>query len=174
MKLIHEMVVLVEPDCVACVRVLETAKALRQRGIVANLVVLNWLHDPDTCEKFGVVIFFPQFLSMDVSHSTVNSRWKMPFSLPNTQESNKKGFYQIRIAGKPFSDRQRYTVLSFVRYIRPPRQFSFWTRRKNDQALCRLYTESITYSSHSRSRELYPYYIVTVIKHILKYFREKK
>ena len=63
MKPIHEMIVIVEPDCVACVRVLETAAVLRQRGIVANLVVYNRLHDPDSCQKFGVVIFPAVFIN---------------------------------------------------------------------------------------------------------------
>ncbi|MBI1804866.1 MAG: thioredoxin family protein [Ignavibacteriae bacterium] len=57
MKPIHEMIVLVEPDCLSCVRALETANVLRQRGVVANLIVINRIDDPDSCRKFGVVIF---------------------------------------------------------------------------------------------------------------------
>ena len=63
MSPIREMVVLVEPDCIACVRVLETATVLCQRGIVANLIVLNRLHNPDSCRKFGVVIFPAVFIN---------------------------------------------------------------------------------------------------------------
>ena len=63
MKPIHEMVVLIEPDCVACVRVLHTAGILRDRGIVTNLVVLNRIDDPDKCGKFGIVIFPAVFIN---------------------------------------------------------------------------------------------------------------
>jgi len=63
MKPIQEMVVLVEPDCVACVRVLHTAGALRDQGIVTNLVVLNRIDDPDKCRKFGIVIFPAVFIN---------------------------------------------------------------------------------------------------------------
>ncbi len=62
MKPIHEMVVLVEPDCVACLRVLRTARMLRDERIVANLVVINRIEDPDTCRKFGAVIFPAVFI----------------------------------------------------------------------------------------------------------------
>ena len=63
MKPIQEMVILVEPDCVACVRVLHTAGILRDRGIVINLVVLNRINDPDKCRKLGVVIFPAVFIN---------------------------------------------------------------------------------------------------------------
>ena len=63
MNPIHEMVVLVEPDCVACVRVLETASALHRRGIVANLLVLNRADDPESSRKYGVVIFPAVFIN---------------------------------------------------------------------------------------------------------------
>jgi predicted thioredoxin/glutaredoxin len=57
MKPIHEMIVLVEPDCRSCERVLETAEVLHRCGIVANLIVLNRIDNPDSCGKFGVIIF---------------------------------------------------------------------------------------------------------------------
>lgn len=57
------MVVLVEPDCVACVRVLRTAGVLRDQGIITNLVVLNRIDDPDKCRKFGIVIFPAVFIN---------------------------------------------------------------------------------------------------------------
>ena len=63
MKPIQEMVVLIEPDCVACVRVLHTAGVLRDRGIVTNLVVLNRMDNPDKCRKFGIVIFPAVFIN---------------------------------------------------------------------------------------------------------------
>ncbi len=62
MKPIHEVVVLVEPDCVACVRVLCTARILLDKGIIANLVVSNRINDPDKCREFGVVIFPATFI----------------------------------------------------------------------------------------------------------------
>jgi predicted thioredoxin/glutaredoxin len=57
MNPIQEMVVLVEPECVACVRVLETASALHRRGIIARLVVLNRAVDPESSTRYGAVIF---------------------------------------------------------------------------------------------------------------------
>ncbi len=63
MKSIQEMVLLVEPDCVACLRVLQTAGALHNRGIVSNLIVLDSVDDPDKCRKFGVAIFPAVFIN---------------------------------------------------------------------------------------------------------------
>ena len=63
MKPIKEMVVLVEPDCIACVRVLETATVLRQKGIVARLLVLNRLYDSESCRKYNVVIYPAVFIN---------------------------------------------------------------------------------------------------------------
>lgn len=60
---IEEMVVLVEPDCIACVRVLETVMVLRQRGLVANVVVLDRLRDPERCRTYGVVIYPAVFIN---------------------------------------------------------------------------------------------------------------
>lgn len=51
------MIVFVEPNCAACERVLETAEILREQNIVANLVIFNRSIDPESCMKFGVVIF---------------------------------------------------------------------------------------------------------------------
>jgi predicted thioredoxin/glutaredoxin len=62
MKPIHEMVVLVEPDCIACVRVLETASGLHRRGIVAKLIVVNRADEPEASHKYGVVIFPAVFI----------------------------------------------------------------------------------------------------------------
>ena len=62
MKPIREMVVLVEPDCVACVRVLSTARILLDRGIVANLIVVNRIDDAEQCREFGVIIFPAVFI----------------------------------------------------------------------------------------------------------------
>ena len=63
MKPIQEMVVLVEPNCTACLRVLQTAGVLRDQGVVTNLVVLNRTDDPDKCRKFGAVIFPAVFIN---------------------------------------------------------------------------------------------------------------
>jgi hypothetical protein len=63
MNTMHEMVVLVEPDCAACGRVLETASALHRRGIVGKLVVLNRVFDPDASRRYGAVIFPAVFLN---------------------------------------------------------------------------------------------------------------
>jgi glutaredoxin len=62
MKPIHEMVVLVEPGCIPCVRVLETASALHRRGTVAKLIVLNRADEPEASRKYGVVIFPAVFI----------------------------------------------------------------------------------------------------------------
>ena len=63
MNSIHEMVVLVEPDCLACVRVLEIASTLHQCGIVTKLVVLNRADDPESSRKYNVVIFPAVFIN---------------------------------------------------------------------------------------------------------------
>jgi hypothetical protein len=62
MKPVHEMVVLVEPDCIACVRALRIANTLREKGIVTNLVIINRIDDPDKCRQYGVVIFPATFI----------------------------------------------------------------------------------------------------------------
>ncbi|MBX2991818.1 MAG: thioredoxin family protein [Bacteroidetes bacterium] len=63
MKPIQEMVIFVEPDCVACARVLEAATLLRQQGVVARLIVIDRLRDPESCAKYGVVIYPAVFIN---------------------------------------------------------------------------------------------------------------
>lgn len=63
MTKIEEMVVLVEPDCAACLRVLETVTILRQRGLLAKIVVLNRLYDAERCREYGVVIYPAIFIN---------------------------------------------------------------------------------------------------------------
>ena len=67
---IQEMVVLVEPDCVACVRVLHTAGVLRDRGIVTNLVVLNRIDDSDHGERSDKMDFDSGMFSKCVTSAT--------------------------------------------------------------------------------------------------------
>ena len=63
MKPIREMIIFIEPDCIACVRVLETAKVLRHQNIVADLLNVNRIEDPESCMKFGVQIFPAVFIN---------------------------------------------------------------------------------------------------------------
>lgn len=57
MQKIKEMIVFVEPDCLACKRAMETAEVLRRCNIVAELVIHERTSNPEACAKFGVVIF---------------------------------------------------------------------------------------------------------------------
>lgn len=63
MKPIHEMVVLVEPNCIACVRVLHIARILRDKGIVSNLLIIDRIDDPATSRNYGVVVFPATFIN---------------------------------------------------------------------------------------------------------------
>ncbi len=54
---------LVEPECVACVRVLKTAQRLREVGVLGSLIVLDRCTDPDACNEYGAVIFPAVFIN---------------------------------------------------------------------------------------------------------------
>jgi hypothetical protein len=62
MKPGREMIVLVEPDCIACVRAVRTAGILRNKGIVTNLVIINRIDEPERCRNYGAVIFPATFI----------------------------------------------------------------------------------------------------------------
>lgn len=63
MKLIEEMLVFVEENCLPCDRVLETVKTLSQMEIVSKVRIFNRNIDPYTCQQFGVLIFPAVFIN---------------------------------------------------------------------------------------------------------------
>lgn len=57
------MKVLVEPECDACTRAVQTATDLCRRGIVTNLSVINREVHPEIVRAHGVVIFPAIFIN---------------------------------------------------------------------------------------------------------------
>ena len=61
-KAIDEIMVFVEPNCLACERVLQTIRTLQKNALVERLEIINRYEDPAMCERFGIVIYPATFI----------------------------------------------------------------------------------------------------------------
>lgn len=62
-KPIRELLVFIEPECIACEQVLETVGLLQKSSLVERLVVIDRTEDPESCQLYGVVIFPATFIN---------------------------------------------------------------------------------------------------------------
>jgi len=56
-KTIKEIMIFIEPNCIACEQVLRTIRAFQKEALVERLVVIDRSEDPATCRHFGIVVF---------------------------------------------------------------------------------------------------------------------
>ena len=63
MHSIQEIMVFIEPNCLACENVLQTIRALQENALVECLAIIDRCKDPALCVRFGIVIFPATFIN---------------------------------------------------------------------------------------------------------------
>ena len=64
---IFEMIVFVEPDCNACMRVLEIARTMHKSRLINRLIIINSAENPEACGKYGVLIYPAVFIDGELT-----------------------------------------------------------------------------------------------------------
>lgn len=60
--IINKMLIYVEPDCLACEKVIMTAKEMYKQQLIMNLLIIDRIEYPELCREAGIIIYPAVFI----------------------------------------------------------------------------------------------------------------